>query len=811
MADRYICIHGHFYQPPRENPWLEAIEVQESAHPYHDWNKRITAECYAPNATSRILDEQGRILGMVNNYAKINFNFGPTLLAWIEKNASKVYEAILEADKESQASYSGHGSAIAQAYNHMILPLANRRDKETQIQWGVRDFEYRFGRKPEGMWLPETAVDLESLEILAEKGIRFTILARHQAKRFRSVGEKNWKDVKESHIDPTRAYTLRLPSGKTIALFFYDGAVSRAVAFEGLLSSGEAFVQRLMGGFSEKGAGNQLVHIATDGESYGHHHRFGDMALAYALNVIESKNLARLTNYGEYLEKNPPAHEVEIFENTSWSCPHGVERWRGNCGCHSGAHPGWNQEWRLFLRDTLDWLRDAVSPAYEAHGKKFLKEPWEARDDYIEVILARSPASRESFLGRRAARALSEEEACAALKLLELQRHAMLMYTSCGWFFDELSGIETIQVIQYAARVLQLAQESFGEDLEAAFLERLERAKSNIPTEKDGRAVYERYIRPAKADLMKVGAHYAMSSLFKDYDEHVEVYCYKVDREDYQLLRAGKATLAVGKATLATEITTEWSVICFAVLHLGDHNMTCGVRKFETAETYQSMVKQISGAFDAADFPETIRLLDKHFQKEIYSLKSLFRNEQSEILDLILESILSNAEAVYRDLYEDHVPIIRFLTESGSPIPRALQFATEFVLHADLLRAFQEERIDPEHIRQLLEAAKMAGMTVKGDGLEFALRKNLERMAEGLSESPLDMARVETLDSALTLLSEVPFQVNIWTVQNVCYDLLHTVYPDQRRKADSGERDADEWVNRFRALCQKTYLKMPSG
>ena len=806
--ERYICIHGHFYQPPRENPWLEAIEVQESAHPYHDWNKRITAECYAPNSASRILDEQGRILRMVNNYAKISFNFGPNLLTWMEKNAPKVYEAILEADKESQTSYSGHGSAIAQAYNHMVLPLANRRDKETQIQWGIRDFEHRFGRKPEGMWLPETAVDLESLEILAEKGIRFTILAQHQAKRFRSVGDRNWRDVKDGHIDPTRAYTLRLPSGQSIALFFYDGAVSRAVAFEGLLSSGESFVQRLMGGFSQKGSGNQLVHIATDGESYGHHHRFGDMALAYALDVVESKNLARLTNYGEYLEKNPPTHEVEILENTSWSCPHGVERWRGNCGCHSGAHPGWNQEWRIFLRDTLDWLRDAVSPAYEAHGKKFLKEPWEARDEYIEVILDRSPVSRESFLGRRAAGALSEEEACAALKLLELQRHAMLMYTSCGWYFDELSGIEAIQVIQYAGRVLQLAQESFGEDLEPAFLERLERAKSNIPTEKEGRAIYERYVRPAKADLMKVGAHYAMSSLFKDYNEHVNVYCYKVDQEDYQVLRAGKAMLAVGKARLASEITTEWDVICFAVLHLGDHNMTCGVRRFENEEAYQSMLKQVSGTFDAADFPETIRLLDKHFEKALYSLKSLFRNEQSEILGLVLESSLSEAESVYRHLYEDHAPMIRFLTESGSAIPQALQFAAQFVLQADLHRAFEEEEIDQGRVRQLLEAAKMSGIVVKGDGLEFALRRNLERMAEGLSESPLDMERLERLSSALGVLSELPFQVNIWTVQNVCYHILHAVYPQEHTNAETGTKDAEAWVRSFTTLCERLSLRV---
>jgi alpha-amylase/alpha-mannosidase (GH57 family) len=808
-VEKHICIHGHFYQPPRENPWLEAIEIQESAQPYHDWNKRITAECYAPNATSRILDEQGRILRMVNNYAKISFNFGPTLLSWMKKNALKVYEAILEADKQSQTAYSGHGSAMAQAYNHMILPLANRRDKKTQITWGIGDFEHRFGRKPEGMWLPETAVDLETLGILAERGIGFTILAQHQAKRFRSVGDKNWKDVKDGLIDPTRAYTLRLPSGQSMALFFFDGAVSKAVAFEGLLNSGEDFVLRLMGAFSEKGPGNQLVHIATDGESYGHHHRFGDMALAYALNVIESKNLARLTNYGEYLEKNPPTQEVEIFEKTSWSCAHGVERWRGDCGCSVGAHPGWNQKWREVLRDAVDWLRDALSPAYEERAKHFFKDSWGVREDYIDVLLDRSPASRERFMRRHAAQELTEEALCAALKLLELQRHAMLMYTSCGWFFDDISGIETIQVLQYAARVLQLAQESFGDDLEPAFLERLEKAKSNKAEEKNGRAIYEKYVRPAKADLMTVGAHYAMSSLFRDYEEEVDVYCYTLDREDYHLLRAGKAMLAAGKATIASNITAERAAICFAALHLGDHNMICGVRKMENEERYRSMVQQITGAFDGADFPETIRLLDEHFEKARYSLKSLFRNEQSEILDLVLQSSISEAESVYRHLYEDHAPLIRFLTESGSEIPLALQFAAQYVLQADLHRAFEEEGIDPERVRRLLEAGEMAGVALKGDSLEFALRRNLERMAEALFENPLDMERLERLDAALGILSELPFQVNLWTMQNVCYDLLQAVYPDQRRKADSGEKDASQWVRSFAALCERLSLRVP--
>jgi alpha-amylase/alpha-mannosidase (GH57 family) len=384
--ERYICIHGHFYQPPRENPWLEAIEFQDSAYPYHDWNERITAECYATNAVSRILDGDDQIADLVNNYSKISFNFGPTLLSWLEENAADVYQAILEADRESQKNFLGHGSALAQAYNHMILPLANRRDRFTQIHWGIRDFEHRFGRKPEGMWLPETAVDLETLDILAELGICFTVLAPYQASRVRRIGARNWRDISGGRIDPTMAYEQRLPSGRKIALFFYDGPISRAVAFERLLTRGEHFAQRLVGAFSEKRTWPQLLHIATDGESYGHHHRFGDMALAYALHYIESNDLAHLTNYGEYLEKCPPTHQVEIFEKTSWSCAHGVDRWWSDCGCNSGGRPGWNQAWRTPLRNSLDWLRDNLAPVYEEKARQFLKAPWEARDAYIGVI-----------------------------------------------------------------------------------------------------------------------------------------------------------------------------------------------------------------------------------------------------------------------------------------------------------------------------------------------------------------------------------------------------------------------------------------
>jgi len=806
---RYICIHGHFYQPPRENPWIEAIDLQDSAHPYHDWNRRITAECYAPNAKSRILDDQGRIVQIVNNYAKISFNFGPTLLAWLEVDVPSVYKAILEADRQSMENFSGHGSALAQAYNHMIMPLANRRDKITQVRWGIRDFEYRFQRKPEGMWLPETAVDLETLDILADQGIRFTILAQHQAHRVRRTEEENWQDVSGGKIDPTRAYSLRLPSGRSMALFFYDGTISRAVAFEKLLNSGVSFSQRILGGFSEKRSWPQLVHIATDGESYGHHHRFGDMALAYALHTIEAENLARLTNYGQYLEMHSPTHEVEIFENTSWSCAHGVERWRNHCGCSTGANPKWNQNWRKPLREALDFLRDAIAPDFEETARRFLKDPWEARNRYIDAILDRSTESLDAFLTQQGVREWTPSDRQTVLKLLELQHHTLLMYTSCGWFFDDLSGIETIQILQYAGRVLQLYRKIFDHDLKPRFLEILEQAQSNIPIHGNGRHIYKSFVEEAMADLNKVAAHYAISSLFKDYEKHCSIYCYMIDREEYQVSENGKARLLLGRARFTSQITMESALLCFGVLHLGDHNMTCGVREYRSEKDFRNLMEKLPDIFKDEDIPETIRRLDQQFGPSIYSLRSLFRDEQRRIFGLILEPALDEAEAAYRQLFEYHTPMIRFLEDSRSPLPRALSMAAEFVLDADLKRAVTQQPLEPDKIRALLEQAELSGSPLEKETLEYGFRKTLEDMADKLAQNPTNLPVLEILDSALSLLRDLPFQVNLWTLQNFCYHILQSTYPGQLKSADQGDENGKRWLRIFSSLAQKLSLKIP--
>jgi alpha-amylase/alpha-mannosidase (GH57 family) len=806
--DRYVCIHGHFYQPPRENPWLEAIEAQDSAYPYHDWNQRITAECYEPNTVSRILDDDRHIVKIVNNYAKISFNVGPTLLAWVEEKAHEVYRAILAADRTSQSLYSGHGSALAQAYNHMILPLANRRDKFTQVLWGIRDFERRFGRKPQGLWLPETAVDLETLDILAELGIRFTVLAPHQAQRVRRQGSRSWREVTGARIDPTMAYSQRLPSGRSISLFFYDGPTSRAVAFEGLLTRGEDFANRLIGAFSDGRTWPQMVHIATDGETYGHHHRHGDMALAYALDYIESNQLARLTNYGEYLEKHPPSHFVQIIDKTSWSCAHGVERWRADCGCQTGGHPEWNQAWRTPLREALDWLRDALAPRYEEQLGKYLDDPWKARDEYISVVLDRSPENIDRFLSEQASRALESSDKIICLKLLELQRHALLMYTSCGWFFDDLSRIETVQVLRYAGRAIQLAQEHFGDSFEESFLERLEKAKSNLAEHQDGRQIYEESVRTAMVNWEKVGAHYAVSSLFESYPDKSRIYCYAAERDDYRTFDAGKSKLVMGRTKLISSITWASTVISFGALHFGDHNVSGGVRQFFDEETYQRLIEELPEPFQRGDFPEVIRLLDREFGDSHYSLRDLFRDEQRKIIALILKSTLDEAESVYRQLYEHHAPTMRFLADMGTPPPGALSTAAQFVLNSNLRTAFENGELEPERIKSLLNEARVEGVTLDTPTLAFALQGSVERLADALSADPANLDALKRLEAVIGLARSLPFEIELWKVQNKYYGLLQDSFAEFQQMAGQGDAVAKEWLDHFTSLGEKLSVRV---
>jgi len=805
-SNRFVCIHGHFYQPPRENPWLQTVETQETAAPYHDWNERICAECYATNGAARILNNKNLITRIVNNYARISFNFGPTLLSWLKENAPRTYRMILDGERRSRKSYQGHSSAMAQVYNHMILPLANRRDRITQIRWGIADYEHHYGSAPEGMWLAETAVDAESLELLAEHGIKFTVLAPHQCKRIRALQDGAgadggaWTNTPDGAVDTTRPYLVRFDSGVSIAVFFYDSPISRAIAFEGLLNSGESLAGRLKASFKDNSEA-QLVHVATDGESYGHHHKYGEMALAYALRLLEEDKTVKLANYGSFLEQFPPAYECEIVERSSWSCVHGVERWRSNCGCNGGK-PGFNQLWRAPLRRALDELRDALTPLTEQEGANLFKEVWEARDGYIEVVLDQSPQVVERFFRKYQSHALSVAERVRALELMEMQRHTQLMYTSCGWFFDDISGIETVQIIAYAARVLQLARQLFDEQarpLEPAFLARLAEARSNVASAGNGALLYKEQVGCRQLGLEQVAAHYAISSMFSSFAEETDLFCYRVWRDAWNIFSSGRGRLAIGRAKIVSAVTTEQQSYSFAVLHFGDQNITAAVKVYQEADAaeFDAFAKEAAGYVQRADFPEVIRLLDRYYGHVDYSLTSLFTDEQRRIVQIILNSTLWDIENSLTTIYEDHASLLHYLSQAGLPKPPALTLAAGFAINAGLRRAMESDPIDVAQLRSFLALAKADQVPLETPTLSYIAD---QRMKRAMVELQMSSGSLEMLERALVLartVIELPFELNLWQAQNIWYEILRTA---NYGLIALGKDDRPQWEKGFNEL-----------
>lgn len=798
--NRLICIHGHFYQPPRENAWLEEVEVQDSAHPYHDWNERVTAECYEPNSASRILDAEDQIIDIVNNYASISFDAGPTLLAWMENSSPAVYRAILEGDRQSRARFRGHGGAMAQAYNHLIMPLAGSRDKRTQVIWGIRDFEFRFGRKPEGMWLPETAVDLESLDIMAEQGILFTVLSPYQACQVRDLKGGSWKDVSGGRVDPRLPYLCRLPSGRHMALFFYDGPISHDVAFGDLLRNGGLFAARLVNAFTADPAGPELVHIATDGETYGHHHRFGDMALAYGLNHLQTNNLAELTVYGDYLERFPPTREAQIIERTAWSCAHGVERWRSDCGDSTGANPGWNQKWRAPLREAMDWLGAKASAVYEQEMAPFSRDPWAVRDDYIRVILDRSPEAVESFIAAHAARALALPEKTRFLKLLEIERHAMLIFTSDGWFFDDISNVETVQVIQYATRAIQLVRDVTGTDLEPEYVRKLGKAASNVPEYGNGARIYDRFVRPAFVDFLRLGAHYAVSSLFEEYPQATKIAHYSASADACEKTEVGTRKLALGKVTLQSAVTLEEHTVSYAVLHLGDQNLTAGVREFDGVSKFQRMCQGIREAFAKGDMTAVIRLIDQEFGTRSYSLWHLFKDERRKVLGRILETTLSGLEAEFRQIFQTNYATMQALAGMQIPLPEALAVPAAFALNADLRRLMDGEDIDVGALGKVVDEYRTWSFKPDKAGLGFAASKRITALMTRLAASPDDTKLLRRILDVFQTLEPLRLDLDLWRSQNIFFSLGQTLCRGAREKSGRGDAAAKAWLEDFEAL-----------
>ena len=761
LNNKYICIHGHFYQPPRENAWLEVIEMQDSAKPFHDWNERINFECYAPNAAARILDEAGYIKRIVNNYAKISFNIGPTLLSWLQESDPNTYQLILDADKIAQEKFNGHGSAIAQAYSHLITPLANRQDKITQIEWGLKDFESRFGRKSEGIWLAETAVDSETLDILLDYGIKYTILAPRQAKAFRKVGDENWRET--GSIETRRPYWCTLPSGRKIALFFYNGDIAQDVAFKGLLNSGKAFANRFISCFDDNSE-VQLAHIATDGESYGHHHRFGEMALADCLRAVKASGLAKITNYGDYLEMYSPDYEVLIHENSSWSCVHGIERWRSNCGCNSGR-AGWHQLWREPLRNALNWLRDELIPIYEKETSLFVNDVWATRNDYISVILDRSEKNIDAFVERNAVRKLNNEERVHLLRLMEMQRNAILMFTSCGWFFDEISGLETNQITQYACRALDYAVQVADVDLHQEFTRRLSLAPSNVY--ENGAVSYKKYVLPSRINLERTGMHYAAASLFEKFPQRLELFNYICTSEDFERTIAGNYRLVVGKTVIKSRITASEKLFNFAAIYLDQHNIIGNISTEMDDKTFDLMKIQITEAFKSTNLGEVISVMQTFFGLEKYTLYDLFHDEKIKILNLISQKSLIEAENAFRNIYDDNYQLMSSMQNNGLSLPEAYTMAVAYIVNHDLEGFFSQENLPIPELQRLVNELKKWNIKLSNEqSFNLAASERIYLEIKKIEQSESSLEQIWKVNNILSVLQQMDVQLNIWKSQN---------------------------------------------
>jgi alpha-amylase/alpha-mannosidase (GH57 family) len=773
MADadpqRFVCVHGHFYQPPRENPWLETIEVQDSAAPYHDWNERVTAECYAPNAAARLLDEHGHITALRNNYERISFNFGPTLLSWMQRVRPQAYAQIVLADRESSRR-RGRGNAIAQVYGHAIMPLASRRDQHTQVRWGIADFVHRFGRQPDGMWLPETAVDRHTLAVLAENGIRFSILAPSQAARVR-YGGHDWETVRDGRIDCRRPYRCAVAPGADITLFFYDAGIAHAVAFAGVLNDGRELARRLIAA-GDGHAAMPLVHVATDGESYGHHHRFGEMALAAALDTLERDGRVQLTNYAAYLDRVTPHDEVEIRDHTSWSCAHGIERWRAGCGCNTGSHPGWQQEWRAPLRHALDWLKAQLDALFEQQGTRLLRDPWAARDAYITVLLQPEPARRDAFLERHAVGRPLGRDRSRLWKLLEMQRHALLSFTSCGWFFDEPSGLETVQILTYAARALQLAADC-GPNLEPEFLRHLQPLRSNLPRFVDGRQLYRELVHPLVTDGSRLMAHYAMSSLFVAPETDTRVYAYRVTALDSTIEHAGSAALAVGRARLCADATEDTEMYTYAALHLGGHDIHCAVAA--DAADYPHRKANLLATFLSEPLAELVRRIDA-LGGSVYSLRDVFVAERRAILDRVTAQVTADCTAEYERMVHNNRRLLDFLAQAQVPMPDALRVASSFALRRHLERCTAEfiaGRTPSEAVLAVWVDATRWRVAPATDLVQQMLERALVDVIAGLSQHEIEPGVVRA-HAILDLARALALTLNTWEAQNLYYLLITT-------------------------------------
>ncbi|MBM4374167.1 MAG: DUF3536 domain-containing protein [Deltaproteobacteria bacterium] len=803
-----LIIHGHFYQPPRENPWTGMVDREPGAAPFHDWNARIHHECYRPNGHARIYDDAGAVLAIVNNYRRMSFNVGPTLASWLEEHEPPTYRRILDADRASVAEHGGHGNALAQAYNHAILPLMNDRDLRTQLRWGHADFKHRFGRDAEGMWLPETACDRRTLAALIDEGMRFAILAPGQAARVKD-GDR-WRDVHA--IDPRRPYRFMHPdgSGRSLALFFYDGAVSLAIAFEGLLTSSRAFVDRLE---RASGGPGTLVHAVTDGESYGHHHRHGERCLAYALTTEAPRRGFWVTNYGELLDHLPPREEVDIAlgpdgRGSSWSCAHGVGRWYRDCGCHTGGKHGWNQRWRTPLRLALDLLRDEAARFYEDAGGALCADPWALRDEYAALLCDRR-ADRAAFLDRHGVSAHVEETRTRALALLEQQRSAMTMYTSCGWFFSDVAGLEAVQVLRYAGRLVDQLRASGAPDPEPRFLEVLAEAQSNHAERGSGADLYREAVRGSRTTPARLAAHVSMRRFVGDGDATARAGHQRVAVESERAEEGGRMRLGLSKLVLTDEATGEAASFACCAMHFGGIDLHCLVKPYPGAAAFDAASERIATAVRSGSLLTALRVAQEELGPDAFGIEHVLPNEREALSNALFAELRESYGAHFEAMLRDSQATIASFREAGLPVPPELRAAAELALARrfdEALSALPGAELDDTSYRAALSVAELAralGCKVSTDEtrrkLEATLLHQLRRLAAGEERSERTGA-VSPLRAALAvfeLASRLGVELELERAQEVVYEALV-----ERATVDDGALQLADALNLSRELAQ---------
>ncbi|MEQ9323422.1 MAG: DUF3536 domain-containing protein [Polyangiaceae bacterium] len=755
-----LIIHGHFYQPPRENPWTEIVDREPSAAPYHDWNHRIHRECYRPNGWARMFDDQGRVADIVNNYEHLSFNFGPTLLSWLQRHHRRSYRRVLDADRDSRRS-RGFGNAIAQGFNHAILPLCNDRDLRTQVRWGLAEFRHRFQREAESLWMPETACDDRTLGVLIDEGLRYAILAPGQAAAVEVGGA--WRDVSDGSIDPRRAYRYEHPdgSGREIALFFYDGAISRSIAFEGALASSQALVDRFV---RAAGGDGSLVHVVTDGETYGHHFKFGDRCVAHALTTEAPRRGFRVTNYAEYLDRHPPTQRVRIGKGeegkgTSWSCAHGVGRWLRDCGCHTGGQPGWDQAWRGPLRAALDDLRDQAAAVYEDRMAELSSDPWALRDAYVSLVLDRT-ADRAAFFEAHGGRALNEGQRRRALRLLESQRSSMTMFTSCGWFFNELSGIETVQVMRYAGRLIDQLRELGVHDPEPGFLEALGEARSNVKTLGTGADIYRAEVVPTAVGRERVAAHVSMAGIPCQLDREGELAGYRYVVEDQRRTQRGRVQVTVQRVGLTHLATDDRSEFASCALHFGGVDLHCVLRRDVSSAAYLESLDRIWRALETGSLLTLLRVAEEELGPRDFGVDAILPRARDEVSRAIFEALRDRYAAQYEAMYQDARINVSQFEQAGLPLPRELKSAIEVALAYNFDEEIERaprtgfDRRDYERAIAIAAEAERHGCALRRVEASHHFEQLLSRLMQHVCAGASDErhAGSSPVESALSLL-----------------------------------------------------------